>query len=335
MGQESAPRLTNSLLLAGALGGQNEQDHLRLRRAFLRGYTPQRAAALTVRAETIMAELLAAAGANGRADYVSEVARPFSVLVLCELLGIPASDRFKIASWVDTLLADTTGDSADPSVYGDAIKELGYYVVQLVKDRRRTPGPDLVSALAHDTGELNTREIATVVFAVVMGGFETTTHMLGKMVLRLLTERRLWNSLRDNPALVPDAVEELLRMISVAGGEGIPWMAREHVTLSGVELAPGDYVVPAVGAANRDPAIFADPEETRFDRTGKPHLTLGYGAHFCLGSQIARMELATGLRALISTYPATELAVAPADVAWRTGSSVWQLEELPLRFLTH
>ncbi|MFJ4657679.1 cytochrome P450 [Nocardia sp. NPDC088792] len=330
MSDEAAPRLTAGLLLAGAIGGQDDEVHLKLRRAIQRELGPDRMAALQIRAEAIMTELLNSMIRTGGGDYVSLVAKPFAVQVLCELLGIPVEDRDTLVAWVTALLTGAA-EGSDPESIGVAAKDAGKYIVALIRRRRREPGQDLVSAFAARSDELDTREIATIVFALVMGGFETTAHMLSKLVLRLLSRKDLWHTLVEHPELLSSATEELLRTTAIAGGEAIPWQVCEPVTLAGVAMVPGEYVLPAVGAANFDPAIFPEPEEIRLDRTGKTHLTFGHAAHFCIGSQIARMELEVGLSALLRMCPRTELAITPEDVAWRDGSAVWELAELPVR----
>ncbi|WP_158660764.1 cytochrome P450 [Nocardia seriolae] len=330
MADEAAPRLTAGLLLAGAIGGQDDAVHLKLRRAIQRELTPERLALLRTRADAIMIELLDAMIVSGGGDYVSMVAKPFAVRVLCELLGVPDADREQLVAWVSALLTGAA-EGTDPEAIGIAAKDAGKYIVAMIRERRRTPGSDLVSAFATRADELDTRELATIVFALVMGGFETTAHMLSKLVLRLLQRPDLWHTLCERPELLPSATEELLRITAIAGGEAIPWQVREEVTLAGVTMVPGEYVLPAVGAANFDPTAFPNAEEILLDRNGKTHLTFGHATHFCIGSQIARMELEVGLGALLRTCPRTNLAIAPEEVTWRSMSAVWELAELPLK----
>ncbi|GAB2568088.1 cytochrome P450 [Nocardia heshunensis] len=330
MADEAAPRLTAGLLLSGAIGGQEDAVHVKLRRAIQRELTAERLAGLRTRAEAIMAELLEAMTLSAGGDYVSMVAKPFAMRVLCELLGVPDQDRDQLVAWVSALLTGAA-EGTDPDTIGTAAKDAGRYIVTMIRERRVTPGPDLVSAFAARSDELDTREVATIVFALVMGGFETTAHMLSKLVLRLLQRPDLARALRESPELLPSATEELLRTTAIAGGEGIPWRVREPIILAGVTMMPGEYVLPAVGAANFDPTVFADPDEIHLDRNGKTHLTFGHAAHFCIGSQIARMELEVGLGALLRVCPEASLAIAHEDVAWHSTSAVWELAELPLK----
>ncbi|WP_433665852.1 cytochrome P450 [Nocardia sp. CA-136227] len=330
MASEAAPRLTAGVLLQGAIGGQSDSDHLKLRKATLREMDSARIDRLEARAESIMAELLSSMAANGGGDYVSEIAKPFAVAVLCELLGLPRSDHDRLTSWVSALLNDSSVGDATVENHAAVAKDVGQYVLALIRERRVTPGDDLISALAGRRDELNTREVATIVFALIIGGFETTAHMLSKFVLRLLSQPDLWATLRARPESIAAAVEELLRTTSIAGGEALPWEVREPVTLAGVEMCPGQFVLPAVGAANLDPIVFDEPEKVDFDRAPKGHLTFGFGSHFCLGSTIARMELRVALEALVKEYPGAALAVPAHDTRWRQGSAVWELLNLPI-----
>lgn len=333
MAQDSAPRLTAGVLLQGGIGSLDDDTHLKLRRAISRELNVDRVESLRAGAETIMADLLARIEVAGGGDYVAEVSKPFSLGVLGELLEIPVADQSDLAGWVGALLSDASvSDEAARNVEA-AVKGLGRYVVKLVESRQAEPGDDLVSGLLVNGSELDKWEVVTLVFSVIVGGFESTALMLSKMVFQLIRRPDLWATLHDEPSQVPKAVDELLRLISLAGGEGIPWMVTENVRLGGVEMSAGDYVMPAVGAANRDPLVFEDPDEIVLGRTAKPHLGFGHGLHYCLGSQVARMELEVGLGMLVEKYSNVQLACGLEDVRWDGESAVWQLEELPIEIV--
>ncbi|MFE3029974.1 cytochrome P450, partial [Nocardia tengchongensis] len=299
MVQESAPRMTTGILVQGAIGSMNERDHVKLRRAILRELDEPRMSALERRASAIMSELLGRMSNDGGGDYVSQVAVPFSLRVLCELMGLPDSDAGMIMRWVQALFTDPSSDDSDPM---QALTEIGQYVMALIRNRLDAPGDDFVSAML-GRGDLNKKEIAIAVVSLIFGGFESSATMLSKMVLALLTRPELRSELLTDPGRIPGAVEELLRTISVAGGEGIPWAVREPITLAGVDMVPGEFVMPAIGAANLDPTVFENPEKISFDRAAKSHLAFGHGTHMCLGYQIARMEMCIGLRSLLQLYP--------------------------------
>ena len=155
--------------------------------------------------------------------------------------------------------------------------------------------------------------------------------MIGKAVLRVLIEPELRGALRERPESIAEAVEELLRTTALAGGESLPWIVREPVQLAGIDMAPGDYVMPAVGAANLDPRVFDDSANIVFGRPPRAHMAFGHGTRYCLGAQIARMELQVAVGTVVSRYPGMRLAVPAEEIEWRSGSAVWQLARLPIR----
>ncbi|MFE6864104.1 cytochrome P450 [Nocardia sp. NPDC057668] len=330
MSQESAPRLTAGLLLQGGIGSLDDSVHIKLRRVIGRELTGARMAGLRTATESIMARRLAELASERRGDYVSVVAKPFSLNVLGELVGIAEADQPLTGERVSALLSDASTSEEGASGAETALTELGAFVMELIRDRRANPTSDLVSDLVRHGDDLEKWELVTVVFALIVGGYESSAHMLSKIVLRLLLSPDLRAELRAYPERIPAAVDELLRTITLAGGEGLPWRVREPVQLGGVDLTPGEFVVPAIGAANLDPAVFSDPDRIDTGRNAKAHMAFGHGTRYCLGSQIARMELEVAVGMLLRDYPDARLAVDPAQVRWHSGSAVWQLAELPV-----
>ncbi|MFD6357681.1 cytochrome P450 [Nocardia tengchongensis] len=261
-------------------------------------------------------------------DYVADVAKPFSIRVLGKLLGIPVEDDEKLIGWVSALLADDFAPNAEANAES-AVKDMGRYVMELVTARGENLGDDLVSDFIRHDG-LSYLDVVTVAFGLIIAGFESTAHMLSKMVFQLLIRPDLWTVLTESPDRIPSAVDELLRTISLGGGEAIPWLVREPVSLGGVDMAAGDYVMPSTGAANRDGLVFDDPDQIVFGRSQKQHLTFGYGTSYCLGSQVAKVELEVGLGLLVREYPGLRLTTAPESIGWPAGSAVWRLAELPV-----
>ncbi|MET9490052.1 cytochrome P450 [Nocardia sp. NPDC006630] len=326
MAEESAPRLTSSQILQGAIGSMEERVHVKLRRAVLGALDAPRLAKLETGAVATMATQLDALALLGCGDYSSQVAEPFAMCVLCDLLGLPDSDTKQIMTWVQTVLVQ---DSRPDGDFTAAMTEIGLYAYSVIVEREKSPGTDFISALI-EAGGLSKKECAIIVIGLLFGGFESSATMLTKMVLRMLTTPEPWNELRHRPELVPNAIEEMLRTISVAGGESIPWRVMEPLTLAEIELQPGDYVMPATGPANFDPRIFQNPEDVVLDRNPNPHLTFGRGLNMCLGYQIARMEMNVGIRMLLEKYPDARVAVSAEKLHWDYSSSIWRLSELPL-----
>jgi cytochrome P450 len=306
----------------------DEQEHVRLRRAILRNFSAPRRASLQAQAELTMQTLLRDVARRRQGDYITEVAEPFALRVLCDLLALPHSDSDRMASWVHVLLSEATNE-ADKTTHTAALSDMGQYVYSIIAERAAHPQDDFISALIKSEG-LSKKECAIVVIGLIFGGFESSATMLSKMVLKLLSQPSLRHTLCGDVGLVPRAVEELLRTISIAGGEAIPWRVQEPVTLGGVDMEPGDFVMPATGTANLDPTVYSAPEHIHLDRKQVPHLAFGHGLHKCLGYQIARMEMNVGLRTLLTHYPDSQLAVPVEQITWSYDSTIWQIAHLPI-----
>lgn len=332
---EGVPRLSAVVRMQpGTLNSMDDEEHKRLRAFVGKAFSTRRVEGLRPRAQEVTAGLLDAIEAAGPpADLVESLALPLPIAMICELLGVPFADRDTFRGWSDKFMSD--GLAADGSLEEvfTAFTSLSAYLSNLVDERRAAPRDDLLSALVQaDDGvdRLMQQEIVSLSVGLLVGGFETTAHMIGKSVLCLLTDRDAWERLREDPALVPGAVEELLRHISLATGTSLPWCAREQVELSGARIEVGDYVMPATGSANRDEAYFKEPDQLDIERKPNPHLAFGHGAHFCIGAGLARMEMQCAIEGLVTRFPDLSLAVPADEVPWRVGSAVWGLAELPV-----
>lgn len=323
----NAPRITASPLFAGGLATMDDAVHLKVRR-IVTAELNRRMGSIRSSAESIMTERLSPLREGVGIDYVADVAKPYSIRVLGELLRIPTEDDANLIGWVCALLADDFVPNAEANAES-AVKDMGRYVMELVTARGENLGDDVVSDFIRHDG-LSYLDVVTIVFGLIIAGFESTAHMLSKMVFQLLIRPDLWSALQENPDRIPGAVEELLRTISLGGGEAIPWLVREPISLGGMDMAAGDYVMPSTGAANRDGLVFEDPDQIVFGRSQKQHLTFGYGTSYCLGSQVAKVELEVGLSTIFREYPTLQLAVSPEGIRWPSGSAVWQLAELPV-----
>ena len=331
---ERAPRVTSVVLVQpGTLNSMDDEEHKRLRSFVGKVFTPRRVEALRPRAQEITDGLLdEMVTAGGTADLVESLALPLPIGMICELLGVPYDDRDSFRGWSDAFMSEglTSGRSIDEVIA--AFTNLSLYLGNLINERRSMPQEDLLSALAtfdDGTDRLQHDEVVALSIGLLVGGFETTAHMIGKSVYKLLLEPGAWKQLHEQPDLVPTAVEELLRTISLASGTSLPWCTQQAITLSGVELKPGDFVVPGIGSANRDESVYADPDALDIARSPNPHLAFGHGAHFCIGAGLARMELQVALGSLAARFPNLALA---GDPPWRIGSAVWGLQALPVTF---
>ncbi len=307
-------------------------DHTRLRRLVQKAFAPRRAA-LRPRAEEIAAELLEemAAAPGGIIDLLAAYARPLPIAVLCELLGIPAADR----AWI----AVTVAAYDEPAEHQRVERELAAYFTELIAARRAEPGDDLVSALvlARDHGDagvaaggLTDSELLGTVFLLVMAGFDTTVNLIATGTLALLTHPGEMTRLRQDPSLLPAAVEELLRFTSPVNHANDRFTT-EDVPVGDVVIPAGEWVFPAISSANRDPAQFPDPDRLDLGRDASGHLAFGHGVHHCLGAPLARMEAEVAFGALLARFPRICLAVPPPELRWRPVSLMNGLESLPVR----
>jgi cytochrome P450 len=310
-------------------------DHTRLRRLVQKVFTP-RLAALRPRAEEIAAGLLEemAAARGDVIDLLGAYARPLAIAVLCELLGIPVADR----AWIAVTVA-----AYDERAEHDRVeRELAAYFAELIAARRAEPGDDLVSALAVARGntdggnadgaadELTANELVSTIFLLVMAGFDTTVNLIASGALALLTHPGEKTRLRQDPSLLPAAVEELLRFTNPVNHANDRFTI-EDVPVGDVVIPAGEWVLHATSSANRDPARFPDPDRLDLDRDTSGHLAFGHGVHYCLGAPLARMEAEVALGALLARFPRISLAVPAEELRWRPVSVMNGLESLPVR----
>ncbi|WP_448321770.1 cytochrome P450 [Streptomyces sp. CO7] len=303
-----------------AMVSMDPPDHTRLRRVVAKAFTMRRIEQLRPRVQQIIEDLLDAMQAQGRpVDLVAEFARPQPALVIFELFGVPGQDRKKLQEWAETTLT-ATGDRYTLQDVFQALDSLRAYMADLLEERRRKPADDLLSVLvaARDEEErLSEKELLDLATGVLITGYETTADQISNFAYLLLTRPDHLRQLRADPELIPQAVEEMLRFVPLLRGTSFPRVATEDVLLSGGLVRAGEAVLPAMMSANRDEAVFTDPDELDFHREHNPHLGFGHGVHRCLGAQLAKMELQIALGALLRRFPQLRLAVPAKEVPWR------------------
>ena len=286
--------------------------HTRLRTLLNRAFTPRAIEGLRPRIEEIAASLLADVDApDGRFDIAGGFAQPLPIIVIAELLGVPPEDRDRFKRW-STAIANTTdvlNTSATLEAARRATSELIAYMDEVVRQRRAAPGADILTALtrAEEEGErLSHDELLAFSILLLLAGHETTTNLIGNGLLALAARPELVARLRAEPALLPSAVEELLRYDSSV--QGVVRFARRRTELRGRTIEQGQALLPMVAAANRDPAQFSDPEGLDIERSPNRHLAFGRGIHFCLGAPLARLEGEIAFRALLDRFPEPRIA---------------------------
>jgi cytochrome P450 len=306
-------------------------DHTRLRGLVSKAFTARTVERMRPHVARLLEELLE--GTTGAVDVMAAVAFPLPVTVIGEMVGVPVADRGAFQPWVraTTALLELAPDAAAIAAAADASEHMSAYFVELLAERRRHPREDLISDLlaVEDGGDtLSEGELISTVSLLFGAGFETTTNLIGNGLLALLRHPSEMQRLRDDPSLMPSAVEELLRWDSPVQLDG-------RVALTGAEVAGepvgrGSAVVTLLGAANRDPARFADPDRLDVRRDEGPPLSFGAGIHFCLGQALARLEGEVVFGRLLSRYSRIELA--GDDVRYRPSLTLRGLVELPVLF---
>jgi cytochrome P450 len=310
-------------------------DHTRLRGLVSKAFTPKMVERLRVRVQAIVDERLdeVEARGDGRMDVVTDLAYPLPVVIICELLGVPPEDHATFSAWSSELAASIDPDPLLSPDQRARIQEAGNafleYFTDLIERRRRSLRDDLLSALieAEEGGDRLTEEelLGTALFLLI-AGHETTVNLIGNGTLALLQHRDQLDRLRDDPSLDRRAVEELLRFDS-------PVQLTQRITLDeyrlgDVTIPKGQNLVPLLGAANRDPAEFDDPDRLDLGReNANRHVAFGGGHHFCLGAALARLEGAAAIGTLVRRFPAIELAGEPVR---RTTFTLRGLEHLPV-----
>ncbi|MEU4840692.1 cytochrome P450 [Nocardia testacea] len=320
VGREDLPRATPAPVRPDSLLSMDPPEHSRLRKLVAKAFTGRRVAELRPRTREIVDEKLTALEQAGApADLVEGFALPLPVTVICEMLGVPPRDQHRFRDFSDAILSTTAYTREQIESARDSLES---YLAEVVAERRQRPTDDLLGALVtarDDEDRLSERELVNLGVGLLIAGHETTANQIANFTYVLLTQREYWELLRAEPELIPGAVEELLRYVQLGAGAGQPRVATEDVVLSGVTVRAGDSVFVNTQAANRDESVFADPETLDLTRQRNPHVAFGYGAHHCLGAQLARVELQVALEALLQRFPSLRLSLPLDEIPWKSG----------------
>jgi len=307
-------------------------DHTRLRGLVTKAFTARRIADMRPRIESIVAQQLDRVADKGAMDVMADLAHRLPVIVICDLLGIPEEHRgpFLAASTVNGRILDPVPMSrAELDQANEATRLSGLYFQQLCDLRRQLPQDDLTTELvrAEEAGDrLSGDELRANIGLLFGAGHETTTNLIGNGLLALHRNPEQWQRLKDEPALIPSMVEELLRYDSSV--QLTARVAHEEIDLGGATIPKGDYVIALLGAANRDPAQFDDPDRLDVARQNVRPLSFGGGIHHCLGAQLARLEAELVFSALIERLP--DLTLPEKDTpAWKRNFTLRGLSRLP------
>jgi len=324
------PQLPRSMLF------RDPPDHTRLRALVSKAFTPRMIETMRDHIQEIVDRLLDRVQDTGRMDVMEDLAYPLPVTVICEMLGVPVTDHASIRGWSADIARslDAIGLPSDQAIVErgrTSRRALAGYFRRLVPERRARPQQDLLSGLiaAEEQGDkLSQDEVIAMCLLLFIAGHETTVNLIGNGTLALLRHPDQMRKLQADPALIGNAVEELLRYDS-------PVQRTARITsidaeVGGQPMPKGTMVITALGAANRDPAQFPDPDVLDVTRKDPRHISFGFGIHFCLGAPLARVEGQLALGTLLRRMP--KLALAESNPEWRESSVLRGLKRLNVTF---
>jgi cytochrome P450 len=310
-------------------------DHTRLRRLASAAFSRPRMAALRPRVQAITDRLLddLQAGGDGAVDLVKGFAFPLPFTVISELLGVPEQDRDRLGNWFITLLTPSSAPEP-PAEAVAASANIVQYLTELLARKRAAPGEDLVTDLvraADRDGALTEQEILSTIFQLVVAGHDTTTSLIGNGTVALLLHPEQRDALVADPALIPHAIEEMLRWDAPVPHSTFRYTTQD-VVLGGTVIPAFSQVIISLAAANRDPGRYGDPETLDVTRADTSHLAFGHGIHHCLGARLARLEGLIAFTTLLARFPAMRLAVPRSALHWGHGDGLVLrgLTELPV-----
>ncbi|MEU3027550.1 cytochrome P450 [Streptomyces incarnatus] len=313
--EHDEPRASEGRRDSGILS-MDPPDHTRLRSLVAKAFTVRQVEKFRPQVRELTTSLLDAMEAAGPpVDLVDRYALPIPVAVICRLLGVPERDRPQFRVWSDAALSTS---SLTAEEFDRNREELRAYMAELIAAHRAEPQDDLMTALieARDHGDrLSELELVDLCVGILVAGHETTATQIPNFVLTLLDHPRALAQLRAEPALITQAIEELLRFVPLGSGAGQARYAKEDIEVGGTLVRAGEPVLVAIGAANRDALRFTEAGALDITRGGNAHLGFGHGVHHCLGAPLARLELQEAIGALVARFPGLRVA---GDITWKT-----------------
>jgi cytochrome P450 len=310
--------------------------HTRIRTLASAAFTPQRVEVLRSHIRDIVTRLLDAVQANGRMDLIADLAEPLPCIVTAEMLGVPVEDYRQLKAWSKDFAEMLGNFQHNPDRVPRILRsvlDMTAYFQSAIREQRLNPRGGLVSALmsAEVQGDrLTDEEVVANCIVTMVGGQETTTNLIGSGVLSLLRNPDQLEKLRADLSLIPSAVEELLRYESPS--QHTARLAPEDTEIGGKQIRKRQAVMAVMAAANRDPERFPDPDRLDLTRKDNRHVAFGWGAHFCFGAPLARIEGQIALEGILRRLP--NLALEPGTPTWRTNMGLRGLTALPVRFGT-
>jgi cytochrome P450 len=312
-----------------AFVGMDNPRHDHYRRMFTKEFTARRMMALRPKMAVIASRLIDELMAGPQpADLVAAIAVPFPSLVMCDLVGSPYEDH----RFIIECAAGRHGLTQTPAQAERKARELADYFMRLIRRKEDTPGDDMVSRVIEEhvrPGNLSREDFAEIGAMILRAGHDTTTNMIGLGTLILLDHPEQAAAVRDDPEIVPGAVEELLRFVSPVQFSPRR-VALEDVAIGGAVIGKGDGVFPLNPAANRDPEVFPDPDRFDVRRDASRHVAFGFGIHQCLGQILARMELQVLLPLLLQRMPNLRVAAKEGEIRFKDDMQIYGVHNLPV-----
>ena len=313
----------------------DDPAHLKRRKLVYKGFTPRRVVDSEPAVRRACREIVDSVIERGEADLVTEVAAHLPMIMIGDALGVRPEHRADLLRWSDDMVkgqdADATAEQLEAA--GTAFGEYWAYATEVIAERRAQPADDLMSILVHaevDGDRLEHDEIIHESLLILVGGDETTRHVISGGIHQLLLQRSQWERLRAEPELRPSAIEEMLRWVTPI--KNMCRTVTRDTTLGDQALSAGDEVLLLYPSANRDDAVFDDAFTFDVARTPNEHLAFGFGPHFCMGASLARLEIAVMLEELLTRTPDLQLAEPDSAPELRPANFISGLEHLAVRF---
>ena len=309
----------------------DDPAHLQRRKLVNKGFTPRRVRDTEPAIRRACAEIVDAVIERGGADLVNEVAAPLPMIMIGDALGVRPEDRAELLRWSDDMLKGLATEATleQQMAAGDAFAGYTAYATEVIAARRAEPQDDLMSILVHaevDGDRLSEEEVLQESLLILIGGDETTRHVISGGIHQLLLHPDQWERLAADPAARPAAVEEMLRWVTPI--KNMVRTATRDVELHGQPIREGDELMLLYPSANRDEDVFEDPFTFDTARTPNEHVAFGFGTHFCLGASLARLEIATMLDELLGRLPTLRIANPDAPPEYRPANFISGLERL-------
>ena len=310
--------------------------HTRLRSLASRAFTPARVAVLREHIQQIADRLIDSVLSSGRMDVIADFASPLPAIVTAEMLGVPVEDHEllkNLSADFAEMLGNFQHNPDRMQIALRSVEAMTAYFRSAIAEQRLAPRKGLIDSLLTaevDSDRLTEEEVIANCIITMVGGQETTTNLIGNGLLTLLSHSQEMEKLRSNSSLIPSATEELLRYESPS--QHTARLAHTDIELGGKKIRKRQAVIAVMGAANRDPERFPDPDRLDLERSDNRHLAFGWAAHFCFGAPLARIEGQIAFETLLRRLPGLALELEPARLAWRTNLGLRGLTALPVTF---